>query len=95
MGRWTGGALAAGAAVLRFPHEPSAVSLLRFHQHPHHPRPRRPVRPPACLPTRLPARLQLCAEDYLWWWRSYYRGGSISLYVLIYSIGFLVNTLHK
>ena len=28
-------------------------------------------------------------------WRSYYRGGSISIYVLIYSIGFLVNTLHK
>ena len=39
--------------------------------------------------------VQLCAEDYLWWWRSYYRGGSISVYVLIYSIGFLVNTLHK
>ncbi|PSC75978.1 Transmembrane 9 superfamily member 4 [Micractinium conductrix] len=39
--------------------------------------------------------VQLCAEDYLWWWRSYYRGGSISIYVLIYSIGFLVNTLHK
>ncbi|KAL4428185.1 hypothetical protein ABPG75_002274 [Micractinium tetrahymenae] len=39
--------------------------------------------------------VQLCAEDYLWWWRSYYRGGSISIYVLIYSLGFLVNTLHK
>lgn len=42
-----------------------------------------------------PHPLQLCAEDYLWWWRSYYRGGSISIYVLIYSCGFLVNTLHK
>ncbi|KAI7844812.1 hypothetical protein COHA_001692 [Chlorella ohadii] len=39
--------------------------------------------------------VQLCAEDYLWWWRSYYRGGSIAVYVLVYSIGFLVNTLHK
>lgn len=39
--------------------------------------------------------VQLCAEDYLWWWRSYYRGGSISIYVLLYSFGFLVNTLHK
>jgi transmembrane 9 superfamily protein 2/4 len=39
--------------------------------------------------------VQLCAEDYLWWWRSYYRGGSIAIYVLVYSIGFLVNTLHK
>lgn len=39
--------------------------------------------------------VQLCAEDYLWWWRSFYRGGSISMYVLLYSIGFLVNTLHN
>lgn len=46
------------------------------------------------LPPPFPAS-QLCAEDYLWWWRSYYRGGSIAVYVLVYSIGFLVNTLHK
>ena len=38
--------------------------------------------------------VQLCAEDYLWWWRSFYRGGSLALYVLAYSIAFLVNTLH-
>lgn len=50
---------------------------------------------PALLPCPPLTRPQLCAEDYLWWWRSYYRGGSISIYVLIYSIGFLVNTLHK
>jgi transmembrane 9 superfamily protein 2/4 len=31
--------------------------------------------------------VQLCAEDYLWWWRSFYRGGSIALYVLLYSGG--------
>jgi hypothetical protein len=29
--------------------------------------------------------VQLCAEDYLWWWRSFYRGGAISFYVLLYS----------
>lgn len=29
--------------------------------------------------------VQLCAEDYMWWWRSYYRGASIGLYVLLYS----------
>lgn len=29
--------------------------------------------------------VQLCAEDYLWWWRSYYRGASIGIYVLLYS----------
>ena len=39
--------------------------------------------------------VQLCAEDYLWWWRSFYRGGSIAVYVFLYSIGFLVNTLHN
>ena len=39
--------------------------------------------------------VQLCAEDYLWWWRSFYRGGSISVYVLLYSAGFLFNTLHN
>jgi len=39
--------------------------------------------------------VQLCAEDYLWWWRSFQRGGSISLYVFLYSFGFLFNTLHQ
>lgn len=29
--------------------------------------------------------VQLCAEDYLWWWRSFQRGGSIAFYVLLYS----------
>lgn len=37
--------------------------------------------------------VQLCAEDYLWWWRSFYRGGSLALYVAVYSLGFLFNTL--
>eukprot|EP00887_Chlorella_sp_A99_P002502 scaffold6.g2502.t1 len=39
--------------------------------------------------------VQLCAEDYLWWWRSFHRGGSVALYVLLYSVGFLVNTLNS
>ena len=39
--------------------------------------------------------VQLCAEDYLWWWRSFHRGGSVALYVLLYSVGFLANTLHN
>ena len=39
--------------------------------------------------------VQLCAEDYLWWWRSFHRGGSIAVYVLLYSVGFLFNTLHN
>eukprot|EP00891_Asterochloris_glomerata_P002822 jgi/Astpho2/2822/e_gw1.00050.44.1_t len=38
--------------------------------------------------------VQLCAEDYLWWWRSFYRGGSLSFYMALYAIGFLFSTLH-
>ena len=39
--------------------------------------------------------VQLCAEDYLWWWRSFYRGGAAALYVALYSVGFLSSTLHN
>ncbi|KDD74081.1 endomembrane protein 70, partial [Helicosporidium sp. ATCC 50920] len=39
--------------------------------------------------------VQLCAEDYGWWWSSFNRGGSVALYVALYSVGFLVNTLHN
>ncbi|KAK9807028.1 hypothetical protein WJX72_011093 [[Myrmecia] bisecta] len=38
--------------------------------------------------------VQLCAEDYLWWWRSFMRGGSVAFYIGLYAIGFLFNTLH-
>jgi transmembrane 9 superfamily protein 2/4 len=38
--------------------------------------------------------VQLCAEDYLWWWRSFIRGGSVAFYIFLYSLGFLFNTLH-
>lgn len=37
--------------------------------------------------------VQLCSEDYNWWWPSFYRGGSVALYVALYSIGFLSSTL--
>eukprot|EP01026_Neomeris_dumetosa_P009367 TRINITY_DN13145_c0_g2_i1.p1 TRINITY_DN13145_c0_g2~~TRINITY_DN13145_c0_g2_i1.p1 ORF type:complete len:529 (-),score=21.65 TRINITY_DN13145_c0_g2_i1:363-1949(-) len=37
--------------------------------------------------------IQLCAEDYRWWWRSFHRGGSIAIFVLIYAIYFMVTTL--
>ena len=64
--------------------------------HPPSTRPPPALHPPStCPPPALPCPSQLCAEDYLWWWRSFYRGGSISIYVLIYSVGFLINTLHK
>ncbi|GIL84591.1 hypothetical protein Vretimale_14585 [Volvox reticuliferus] len=37
--------------------------------------------------------VQLCAEDYSWWWRSFYRGASVSLYIGLYALGFLVSSL--
>ena len=39
--------------------------------------------------------VQLCAEDYRWWWSSFWRGGSIAWYIMMYAIGFLVTTLHS
>lgn len=38
--------------------------------------------------------VQLCAEDYSWWWASFYRGGSVALYVAVYALGFLLSSLH-
>lgn len=37
--------------------------------------------------------VQLCAEDYAWWWRSFYRGGSVALYTALYTLGFLSSSL--
>lgn len=43
---------------------------------------------------RMPRRyVQLCAEDYHWWWRSFHRGGAVAVYLLIYSFVFLYNGL--
>lgn len=39
--------------------------------------------------------VQLCSEDYNWWWPSFYRGGSVAMYVAFYSVGFLSSTLHS
>ncbi len=39
--------------------------------------------------------LQLCTEDYRWWWASFTRGGAVGVYVGIYAIAFLVSTLHN
>ena len=33
--------------------------------------------------------VQLCAEDYGWWWRSFTRGGAVALYTALYTVGFL------
>eukprot|EP00775_Hariotina_reticulata_P011626 gene11626-11770_t len=39
--------------------------------------------------------VQLCAEDYLWWWQSFYRGGSVAFYVALYAVAFLGSALHN
>ena len=33
---------------------------------------------------------QLCAEDYNWWWRSFFVSGSCAVYVFLYSCYFFV-----
>eukprot|EP01026_Neomeris_dumetosa_P022431 TRINITY_DN1932_c0_g1_i3.p1 TRINITY_DN1932_c0_g1~~TRINITY_DN1932_c0_g1_i3.p1 ORF type:complete len:448 (-),score=52.25 TRINITY_DN1932_c0_g1_i3:358-1701(-) len=37
--------------------------------------------------------VHLCVEHYQWWWRSFHRGGSVAIFVLLYAIGFLFTTL--
>ncbi|KAI3664984.1 hypothetical protein L6452_43599 [Arctium lappa] len=34
--------------------------------------------------------MHLCVEDWQWWWKSFFASGSVSLYVFLYSINYLV-----
>ena len=34
---------------------------------------------------RMLCHLQLCSEDYCWWWRSFLTSGSTAFYVMVYS----------
>eukprot|EP00124_Ichthyophonus_hoferi_P004002 Ihof_evm3s394 gene=Ihof_evmTU3s394 len=36
---------------------------------------------------------QLCAEDYHWWWRSYFRGASTAFYLMVYSLFYFFTAL--
>ena len=38
--------------------------------------------------------VQLCGEDYRWWWPSFARGGAVAAYVALYALAFLFSTLH-
>eukprot|EP01059_Diplonema_ambulator_P033060 TRINITY_DN6763_c0_g1_i1.p1 TRINITY_DN6763_c0_g1~~TRINITY_DN6763_c0_g1_i1.p1 ORF type:complete len:620 (+),score=175.03 TRINITY_DN6763_c0_g1_i1:122-1981(+) len=38
---------------------------------------------------------QLCAEDYHWWWRSFFTSGSSGLYVFLYSIFYFFTSTLK
>jgi len=33
--------------------------------------------------------VQLCHEDYNWWWRSLFSGGSVAIYTMLYAISYL------
>ncbi|XP_031739534.1 transmembrane 9 superfamily member 9 isoform X2 [Cucumis sativus] len=37
--------------------------------------------------------LQLCREDYRWWWRSYITSGSVAIYLFLYSISYFSKSL--
>ncbi|XP_052178548.1 transmembrane 9 superfamily member 12 [Diospyros lotus] len=39
--------------------------------------------------------MHLCVEDWQWWWKAFYASGSVSLYVFLYSINYLVFDLQS
>jgi len=38
--------------------------------------------------------IQLCAEDYRWWWQSFYVGGASGFWIFIYSLWYYATRLH-
>ncbi|CAH9084083.1 unnamed protein product [Cuscuta epithymum] len=34
--------------------------------------------------------MQLCVEDWRWWWKSFFTSGSVAIYIFLYSINYLV-----
>lgn len=43
--------------------------------------------------TILMTYFQLCSESYHWWWRSFFTGGAISIYIFLHSIVYYVTKL--
>ncbi|XP_071697372.1 transmembrane 9 superfamily member 12-like [Rutidosis leptorrhynchoides] len=39
--------------------------------------------------------MHLCVEDWQWWWKAFYASGSVSVYVFLYSIKYLVFELQS
>ncbi|KAJ0514635.1 putative nonaspanin (TM9SF) [Helianthus annuus] len=39
--------------------------------------------------------MHLCVEDWQWWWKAFYASGSVSLYVFLYSMKYLVFDLQS
>mmetsp|Transcript_69689 Transcript_69689/g.163958 ORF Transcript_69689/g.163958 Transcript_69689/m.163958 type:complete len:177 (-) Transcript_69689:59-589(-) len=38
--------------------------------------------------------LQLCSENYNWWWRSYLAGGSVAIFLFLYSTYYYLRHVH-
>lgn len=34
--------------------------------------------------------MHLCVEDWRWWWKSFFASGSVSIYIFLYSINYLI-----
>ncbi|PKU68841.1 transmembrane 9 superfamily member 11 [Dendrobium catenatum] len=34
--------------------------------------------------------MHLCVEDWKWWWKSFFSSGSVAIYILLYSVNYLV-----
>ncbi|KAG9457487.1 hypothetical protein H6P81_001995 [Aristolochia fimbriata] len=39
--------------------------------------------------------MHLCAEDWQWWWKSFFSSGSVALYIFLYSITYLIFDLRS
>ncbi|MCL7033325.1 hypothetical protein MKW94_030246 [Papaver nudicaule] len=39
--------------------------------------------------------MHLCVEDWQWWWKAFFASGSVSLYVFMYSINYLIFDLRS
>ncbi|GAB2285159.1 Transmembrane 9 super member 12 [Dionaea muscipula] len=39
--------------------------------------------------------MQICVEDWRWWWKAFFASGSVALYVFLYSINYLVFDLQS
>ncbi|OVA04414.1 Nonaspanin (TM9SF) [Macleaya cordata] len=39
--------------------------------------------------------MHLCLEDWRWWWQSFFSSGSVAIYILLYSISYLIFDLHS
>lgn len=38
--------------------------------------------------------IQLCAENYQWWWQSFFVGGSSGVWIFVYSVWYYATRLH-